>query len=132
MAVLALVPLCGCSAQPPAAGGPSPSVDDTVLAQTFDGLGSGPFDAAGRLTGDGRRVQDVLALQGALLRFRAARAAYPELLDELVPEFSASVPHDPVTSGPYEYHRSAAGSDYSLTATLSNGRVFAGVPHDAQ
>jgi hypothetical protein len=108
---------------------PGPTADPAELQQIFDGLGPGPLDAEGQLTPDGRRVQDVLLIQGALLRSHAARGNYPAKLQELVPGLIAEVPNDPQTGKGYDYVVTDRGDDYSLKATLSNGKLFEGVPH---
>ena len=62
--------LCSCSIAGPPTGA-VPSTDVAVLEEVFAGLGAGPFDTSGELTFDGRRVLDVLMIQGALLRARS-------------------------------------------------------------
>jgi hypothetical protein len=43
----------------------------------------------------------------ALERYRLAHGQYPNLLDELVPQFIEKLPHDVVGGGPLKYHRSS-------------------------
>lgn len=131
LALAAVVSGCSAAApepQPP----PARTLDETALAQTFDGLGSTPFGSTGELTPDGRRVLDILGIQGALARLRAARSRYPADLAELAPAFVATVPRDPETGLGYAYRSIADGADYELSTRLSNGRTFSGVPLQAR
>jgi hypothetical protein len=125
--VLTFLPLACAGASPVDPAGVPRTSNDAELGKIFEGLDSGPLDASGTITVDGQRVLDVLAVQGALIRYHAARAAYPQTLDELVPQVMGTVPRDPVTGQPYPYLRTPDGQDYKLSATLSNGRIFPGV-----
>lgn len=55
----------------------------------------------------------------ALERFRLARKAYPETVQELAPAFLAQVPHDLITGAPLRYART--GDAYRLYALGWNG-----------
>jgi hypothetical protein len=130
LAVVVGVVMAGCSAAAPTASDPAPArtLDEAVLAQTFDGLGMTPFGPNGELTLDGRRVLDVLSIQGALVRYQVAHSRYPDTLAELSPTFVFTVPRDPETTQDYPYRSTDGGADYELHARLSNGRAFSGVP----
>jgi hypothetical protein len=41
----------------------------------------------------------------ALERFHAAKKTYPNSLDELVPQYIHTLPHDPVNGQAFRYHR---------------------------
>jgi len=108
------------------------SADDTTLLETVEGLGPSPYGDDGRLNPDGRRVRDIVALQGSLLRYRLDRGRFPDQLAELLPGFAppdGQIPRDPVSGDPYAYRSTGSGSDYEIGATLSNGRNFPGVGH---
>ena len=138
--LLLLVLGAGCSARTPATppatasapAGPDSNgrtSDDVVLARTFASTGDTPFDQAGKPTPDGRRVLDVLALQGALVRYRLGHGQYPAALDPLAPEVMPVVPHDPVSGQAYGYRVLRDGADYELRTVLSNGQTFYGADH---
>jgi hypothetical protein len=99
-------------------------------ADPFEGLGTSPFEANGALTADGRRLFDVLAVQGALIRYDARHGAYPGSLDKLVPAFLSTLPRDPGTGRPYSYQATPDHGGYRIEARLSNGRTFDGAPHE--
>ena len=75
-------------------------------------------------------MQDVVALQGSVLRYRLARGRFPDGLDELLPDFAppgGQIPRDPATGQPYHYRSTSGGADYEIGAVLSNGQTFPGV-----
>jgi len=58
---------------------------------------------------------DALRVNVALRRFRTDRGAYPERLDELVPDYLKELPPDPFTGQPFRYRREDDGwTLYSL------------------
>lgn len=120
-----------CTSAVPASNAPERSSDAATLASVFEGLGSGPYSTGGSLTPDGVRVSDVLALQGALVRFRLERGRFPGSLDDLGPEFAPAggMPRDPETGQPYSYDPVDGGTDYRIATVLSNGRSFLGLAH---
>lgn len=128
--VLVAVALSGCTAGSTPSPGPTAdrTLDEADLLRTFDGLGASPFGPDGRPTLDGRRVLDVLALQGALINYRTVHRVYPAALSALEPGLAGALPRDPGTGQAYEYRSIANGADYELRALLSNGRPFYGAP----
>ncbi len=71
---------------------------------------------------DKRRLADVQALRQALDLSKGDHGAYPEALAGLVPDYFATVPHDPKTLLPYGYTVIGSGGDfYDLTYTLEVG-----------
>src|SRR5262249_36657022 len=48
---------------------------------------------------------DLLATACALERYRLAKGAFPESLNQLTPEFMEKLPHDIITGGPLKYRR---------------------------
>lgn len=55
--------------------------------------------------------RDALLVGIALERFRARDGVYPRSLDQLVPEFLAAVPNDPLSDAPIRYRLVGEGSD---------------------
>jgi hypothetical protein len=53
--------------------------------------------------------RDQVLIACALERFRLKNSSYPEKLDALLPEFLASIPHDPVDGSPMRYRRENDG-----------------------
>lgn len=54
------------------------------------------------------KLLDQTRLICALEQFRARHQAYPETLDELTPEFIATIPNEILSNGPYRYKRVGA------------------------
>ena len=81
---------------------------------------------------DARRILDIVSIQGALVRYNADKGQFPRQLDDLLPAYApqpengSRIPSDP-SGSPYSYAQSAGGRNYTLSATLSNGRQFAGL-----
>jgi len=63
----------------------------------------------------------------ALKRYQLNHGNYPERLSELMPEFLAAVPLDPVDGQPLRYRKNAGGS-FSLYSIGENGKDDGGDP----
>lgn len=127
-ACLFLIAIAGCTA----AGTAERSADDAALDRLVDGLGPSPYQEDGQLSPDGRRIRDIVELQGSLLRYRLDQGRFPDQLAELLPDHapaSGRIPQDPVSGEPYAYNVTDSGTDYRIAATLSNGNTFPGVAH---
>lgn len=61
----------------------------------------------------------LLIVEVALHRYKLAHGALPDSLDELVPDYLASVPTDPFSDGPLRYHRTDTG--YVVYSVGPNG-----------
>ena len=76
----------------------------------------------------GTEAQRSLVLAAiALERHRLKHGSYPERLAQLIPEFLAAVPRDPMDGLPLRYRRSDDGS-FTLYAVGENGRDDGGDP----
>lgn len=61
------------------------------------------YETAGEQALEGHAKLLMTGLACALERYRISRGAYPETLDLLVPDFVASIPHDPCDGKPLRY-----------------------------
>jgi uncharacterized RDD family membrane protein YckC/type II secretory pathway pseudopilin PulG len=78
---------------------------------------------------DARRVADVKELQLGLELYYDANGSYPSSLDALAPTYISTLPTDPASQTPYDYHACSA-STYHLGASLE-GNTNAALAGDA-
>jgi hypothetical protein len=96
---------------------PVPSHLRKLTAVMDMSLGVFEFAQKTYLRANARAQQTRLAC--ALERFRRAKAAFPEVLEELVPEFMDAIPIDALDGKPLRYRRNADGG-YDLWSIGSN------------
>lgn len=135
--IAALLLVTGCNGSAPNRTSDAGSDPPPPWAEELVGLRSPAFES-GDLGPDAQRVFDIMGLQASLLQFRLANQTYPLSLSLLFPAYSVSSvggqprtqpPVDPATREAYSYELLDSGLDYSIAATLSTGRRFAGFPH---
>lgn len=66
---------------------------------------------------DQKRQADLVTIQAALSKYYAEKKSYPNSLQQLVPQYLASLPKDPL-SPKYSYRYVKTPSGYKLTAYL--------------
>jgi hypothetical protein len=70
------------------------------------------------LVRDTRRQEDVKTIQTALSAYYQKHTVYPATLEELIPDFLPSVPHDPKTGDDYSYQTTDNASNYELCVSF--------------
>ncbi|HWY79052.1 MAG TPA: hypothetical protein VNW29_01715 [Candidatus Sulfotelmatobacter sp.] len=74
------------------------------------------FDPLGTRIGarDVQRQNDAIVIQNALNAYYQKNQQYPSALDNLMPSFVSSLPHDPQSSAGYSYKMLDKGKNYEL------------------
>jgi hypothetical protein len=72
-------------------------------------------------------ARQIVSTAIALKRYRMKHGSFPEKLSDLVPEFLAAVPHDPVDGQSLRYQKKSAGT-YLLYSIGENAKDDGGDP----
>lgn len=112
------------------------AVPTSVNAALFANPSEPAYIPGKGLSPDAQRIIDIAMLQTFLERYRVAQRRYPPSLADLFPLYAddetgkplAAQPTDPVTHSPYSYRPSPDGATYRVSATLSSGKEYTGIP----
>lgn len=85
------------------------------------------FDSTKKSARDGRRKADLESIRSALEIYRSDVGGYPANLNLLVPNYTATLPTDPVATQSYVYTPTCPSvcTSYTLCATLEVGSTGA-------
>ncbi|MFC1656581.1 hypothetical protein ACFL14_01265 [Patescibacteria group bacterium] len=67
---------------------------------------------------DAQRMADLQGLETALVTYYSTNYNYPDTLEDLIPDFTNSIPKDPETLEDYGYEKTSSG--YRLYCKLSS------------
>jgi general secretion pathway protein G len=90
-----------------------------TLIGILTAVGLFSYQTTNRKARDGRRQSDLEQIRTALEIYRSENSFYPNSLDQLVPDYSKSLPSDP-RQPEYDYYYLPSGdnTDYELCAHL--------------